>query len=90
LKVPKDGRYEVKFAYTPNPNRATNVPVTIESADGAVKKTVNEREEPPIDQSFVSLGTFQFTAEQGAVVVVGNEKTDGYVIIDAVQLLPVR
>ena len=35
LKVPIDGRYEVRFAYTPNPNRATNVPVTIESAEGS-------------------------------------------------------
>jgi len=89
LKVPTDGRYEVRFAYTPNPNRATNIPVTIESADGPAMKTVNEREEPPIDHSFVSLGIFRFTAEQGAVVVVSNEKTNGYVIIDAVQLLPV-
>jgi len=88
LKVPKDGRYEVRFAYTPNSNRATNVPVTIESADGPTKQKVNEREDPPIDHAFVSLGTFRFTAKQGAGVVVSNEKTNGYVIIDAVQLLP--
>lgn len=88
LKVPRDGRYEVRFAYTPNPNRATNVPVTIESADGDKTVAVNERIEPPIDKSFVSLGTFSFTVDRPAVIIVKNEGTNGYVIIDAVQLLP--
>jgi hypothetical protein len=88
LKVPKDGRYEVRFAYTTNPNRATNVPVTIESADGSKTVSVNERVEPPIDKAFVSLGTFSFSAQKPAVIIVKNDGTDGYVIIDAVQLLP--
>jgi hypothetical protein len=88
LKVPKDGRYEVRFAYTPNPNRATNVPVTIESADGSKTVSVNERQEPPIDKAFVSLGTFAFLASKPAVIIVSNGNTDGFVIIDAVQLLP--
>lgn len=88
LKVPKDGRYEVRFAYTPHANRATNVPVTIESADGSKTVTVNERREPPIGKAFVSLGTFWFVASQPAVILVSNANTDGFVIIDAVQLLP--
>lgn len=88
LKLPKDGRYEVRFAYTPHPNRATDVPVTIESADGSKTVMVNERIEPPIDKAFVSLGKFDFMASKPAVIIVKNDNTDGYVIIDAVQLLP--
>jgi hypothetical protein len=88
IEVPKDGRYQVRFAYTPNPNRATNVPVTIESADGSKTVPVNERIEPPIEKSFVSLGTFNFSTGRAAVIVVKNDGTDGFVIIDAVQLLP--
>jgi hypothetical protein len=88
LKVPKDGRYEVRFAYTPNPNRATNVPVTVESADGSNTELVNERLEPTHDKAFVSLGTYTFKADRPAVIIVSNNNTDGYVIIDAVQLLP--
>lgn len=88
LKVPKDGRYEVRFAYTTNPNRATNVPVTIEAANGSKTVMVNEREEPPIDKAFVSLGKFSLSASKPAIIVVKNDGTDGYVIIDAVQLLP--
>jgi hypothetical protein len=88
IKIPADGKYEVRFAYVPNGNRATNVPVTVESADGSKTVKVNEKLTPPIDGLFISLGTYQFTAARGAAVVVSNEGTDGYVIIDAVQLLP--
>jgi hypothetical protein len=87
LKVPADGKYEVRFAYVPSSNRATNVPVTVESAEGSKTVMVNEKVMPPIDGMFVSLGTFSFTAAKGAVIVVSNEKTDGFVVIDGVQLL---
>jgi hypothetical protein len=88
VKIPADGKYEVRFAYVPNGNRATNVPVTVESAVGDKTVKVNEKLTPPIDGLFISLGTYQFTAAKGAAIVVSNEGTDGYVIIDAVQLLP--
>lgn len=90
LKVPRDGRYEVRFAYTPHPNRATNVPVTIETAEGSKTIRVNERLKPTIDGAFVSLGEFSFSASKPAAVIVRNDNTDGYVVIDAVQLVPSR
>ncbi|MBM3858395.1 MAG: FAD-dependent oxidoreductase [Verrucomicrobia bacterium] len=90
LKVPGDGLYEVRLAYVPNRNRATNVPVAIESADGATTVRVNQRETPPLDDKTVSLGKFRFTAAKPAVVTISNEGTDGYVIIQAVQLLPAK
>jgi len=87
--VPADGRYEVRFSYAPFPNRATNVPVTIEHADGVATVRVNERRKPMIDGLFASLGTYRFVAGKAAVVTIGTEGTDGYVAIDAVQLLRV-
>lgn len=88
LKVPKDGRYEVRFAYTPHPNRASDVPVTVESAEGSKTIRVNERLKPRIAGAFVSLGAFTFSASKPAVVLVKNDNTGGYVVIDAVQLIP--
>jgi choline dehydrogenase-like flavoprotein len=85
--LPKAGRYEVRIAYTANPNRATNVPVTIETAAGETTKLVNQRQAPPIDGAWRSLGTHSFKAGT-AVVTVSNRDTDGHVIADAVQLLP--
>ena len=85
--LPAAGRYEVRLAYTPNPNRATNVPVTVEAADGPHAARVNQRQPLPIDKLFVSLGVFAFEPGRPAAVVVSCEGTDGYVIADAVQFL---
>jgi hypothetical protein len=80
------GRYEVRLSYPPNRNRATNVPVTVVHAGGRFPLRVNQRQEPPIDGLFRSLGTFEFG--QSGTVVVDTADTDGHVIIDAVQFLP--
>ncbi|MCP4170738.1 MAG: hypothetical protein GY758_08210 [Fuerstiella sp.] len=45
---------------------------------------VNQRENPPIDGVFISLGQFEF-----GKVEVGTGETNGYVTVDAVQFLPV-
>jgi hypothetical protein len=87
LKVPADGEYEVRLAYVPHANRASNVPVTIEFAGGTKVVKVDQRATPAIDQLFVSLGSYHFASDAPAAVVVSNEQTDGYVIIDAVQVL---
>jgi hypothetical protein len=88
VPVPKDGKYEVRFAYATAPNRATNVPVNVAHADGEQSVVVNEKQVPAIDKAFVSLGTFRFTADKPAIVTVTTVGTDGYVVVDAVQLLP--
>ncbi|GIW78200.1 MAG: hypothetical protein KatS3mg105_0007 [Gemmatales bacterium] len=84
----KAGRYEVRLAYTPGANRATNVPVTILHRDGETNRKVNQRHVPPIDGRFVSLGTYHFDENDQWYVLISNEGTDGYVIVDAVQFLP--
>jgi hypothetical protein len=90
LSVLEAGRYEVRLAYVAHPNRASNVPVTIESADGKKTVSVDQRKRPPIESTFVSLGVYRFTPDKEAVVTVRNDGTDGFVVIDAVQLLAVK
>jgi len=86
VAIAKPGRYDVRVAYTPNPNRATNVPVTIEHADGTSTVKVNQRLAPAFDRMFASVGVYEFTGTR-AVVEISNADTDGYVIVDAVQLV---
>jgi hypothetical protein len=88
--LPAAGRYEVRLSYTPNPNRATNVPVTIVHADGRATVKVNQRQTPKLGRAFVSLGTFRFDKGTSSSVEIGNRDVDGYVVIDAVQWLPVK
>jgi hypothetical protein len=82
------GRYEVRLAYIPANNRATNVPVTVRHAGGEAKSTVDQRKTPSVDKLWVSLGAFEFTADKPAVVEIGNAGADGHVVLDAVQFLP--
>lgn len=82
------GTYEVRIAYSANPNRATNVPIAIVAADGTHHATVNQRQKPE-DGVFQSVGRYRFGAGDRGCVIISNEDTDGYVIVDAVQFLPV-
>lgn len=86
--LPKAGTYEVRMSYSPNPNRATNVPVTITHAGGTTTVKVNQRKAPPVSETFVSLGTFAFDKGTAGKVVVSNAGVDGYVVIDAIVFLP--
>ena len=87
MTLPEAGRYEVRLAYTTNPNRATNVPVIVHHREGREMKRVNQRIAPPIDKRFVSLGSFEFAGGQQTIVTVETTDTDGHVVVDAVQLL---
>jgi len=89
-KLPKAGRYEVRLGYVANNNRASNVQVKILHAGGTETIKVDQKKVPPIEDSFISLGTFEFTDGKPAAVIVSNAGTDGYVVIDAVQWLPAQ
>lgn len=89
-KLPAAGKYEVRLGYAANTNRATAVPVQVQHAKGTDIVRVNQRQTPPIDELFTSLGVFEFTADQPATVIVTNSGTNGYTVVDAVQWLPVK
>jgi hypothetical protein len=88
-ELPSNGRYEVRLAYTPGPNRAADVPVTVFSADGEKLVHVNMQRRPQLDGRFVSLGEYRCEVAGQSFVLVTNENTRGHVVADAVQFLPV-
>ncbi len=88
--LPRAGKYEVRLSYSPNSNRATNVPVTITHAGGQTTVSVNQRKPPPIGGAFVSLGIFRFEKGKKGSVEISNRGVNGYVVIDAVQWLPAK
>ena len=90
-KLPRSGRYEVRIAYPAYGNRATNTPVTIHTSRGSKAVRVNQQVTPPIDELFLSLGTFPFDARDAtAGVEIRNDNADGYVVVDAVQFIRVE
>ena len=89
-ELPRAGWYEVRLAHCSNVRRTTTAPVTIRHGDGETIVRVNQREEPPHARLWRTLGTFRFAAGRAGFVRIDNAGTsDGYVIADAVQFLPV-
>jgi len=90
-KLPKSGKYRVFLASPPNSNRASNAPVEVVHASGSQHLKLNLKEPQPADGLYwLDLGTFDFTADQPAAVIITNASTDGYVVIDGVRWLPVE
>lgn len=82
--VKEGGEYEVILHFPPNPNRATNVPVTIEHRGGEPKTVkVNQRQKSGMQ----SLGNLKLGQGETITITLSNADTDGYVIADGVQLL---
>jgi len=81
---PPTGKYEVRLAYSPGTSRATNVPVTVMSADGEKELTVNMKADPPIAGRYVSLGEFKFEKGGQSFVLISTTGTQGHVTADAV------
>ncbi len=89
--LPKSGKYEIRVAYPAFGNRATKVPVVVEQ-NGVRKPAVHLDQTKPgkIDGVWVSLGVFDLNAGETSAVEISNAGADGYVVVDAVQFLPVE
>lgn len=87
--LPEAGHYEVRLLYVPHVNRATKVSVSVFCDEGETKCAVNERDEPLISGVPRALGVFRFAAGTKGAVVVSNAGADGFVVVDAVQFVPI-
>ncbi|MGE0875508.1 MAG: RHS repeat-associated core domain-containing protein [Burkholderiales bacterium] len=83
LNAPAAGTYEVYARWTQHPNRATNAKYTVSHAGGGDVVTVNQEQG---GGAWNLLGTYSFNA--GASTVSLSDDANGYVIADAVMLVP--
>ncbi len=81
-KLPEGGRHEVRLSVVPNANRSKDALVRIRHAGGVAERRVDLTGTGAKD-GFVSAGTYEFAAGP-AEVVISNEGSSGYVLIDAV------
>ena len=89
-KIPADGKYEIRLAAPPNENRASNLQVRILHPWGINAAYINQRKPGKDGTTFHTLGTFDYKQGQTSKVYLTNKDTDGHVIVDAVQWLPVK
>ncbi|MHB8902979.1 MAG: FAD-dependent oxidoreductase [Thermoguttaceae bacterium] len=88
-QFPAAGEYELRLIYVWHANRASNVAVTVLSAEGEKKFHVDQRSPLLVDGLPRPLGVFRFEADRPASVTVSNEGADGFVVVDGLQFLPV-
>ena len=88
-KILKAGRYDIRVAYSANPNRATNVPVSVQTAND-LKKLRLDQQTVPLLAGFQTLGTWQLEVDEQVRVTISNADTDGHVIVDAVQFVEAK
>jgi hypothetical protein len=75
------------MAYSAHETRATKVPVVIEHAGTKTGLSVDQTLPLPAGELFRTIGTVDLTAGD-ATITLTNRDTDGFVILDAIQLLP--
>lgn len=86
-KAPKTGRYELRMAYSPHETRATKVPVTIQN-DGRKTDIIVDQTRPlAAGEAFRTIGSVQLDSGVETVITVSNSGTEGFVILDALQLI---
>jgi hypothetical protein len=86
-KVPKTGRYDLRMAYSPHATRTTKVPVTIECGRRKTDFMVDQTQPLAAGEAFRTIGSVQLEGGVETVVTVSNTGTDGFVIMDALQLI---
>ena len=79
--IAQAGSYPVYLRWAADPNRATNVPLTVNHSGGSNVITVNQRNS---GAAWFKIGDFPFAAGTSGNVTIGTTGTNGYVIADAV------
>ncbi len=85
--IPKAGRYEIRLAYSPHETRAANVPVTFE-IDGQSHTLQVDQRQPLQSGPWRTIGHLSLPAGKRTKITIRNEGTTGFVIFDALQLVP--
>jgi len=86
--APKAGRYEIRMAYSAHPTRAKNVPIAITSGKHRATLAVDQTAPLASGKNFRAVGAVQLAADVDTVLTVSNSGTNGFVIVDAIQVMP--
>jgi len=84
IELPAAGYYAVSTRWNAQSNQAGNVPIVIHSATNTRTVTVDQRIN---GATWVGLGTYYFDPT-GGTVTIRTTGTTGFVVADAVQLIP--
>lgn len=86
--VHNNGLHDVRVSYVTQGNRAGKVKYEITSAKGPFQIIKDQRKKGNGDNFWHSLGSFQFEAGTEYSIEVTNQDTEGFVIVDSAQIIP--
>jgi hypothetical protein len=88
LKLPKSGRYVIRLAYSAHETRSTKVPVTVTSGGKVTHFTLDQTVPLAPGQAFRTVGELELKGggEEETAIAITNKGTEGFVIVDAVQV----
>jgi hypothetical protein len=87
VKVPKSCRYKLRMAYSAHETRATKVPLMIQNGKKAIELLVDQTQPLPAGEAFRSIGKVELQKDLETTITLRNRETDGFVILDALQLV---
>jgi hypothetical protein len=85
---PRAGIYQVSMAYTPDASRAINVPVSFSSGTKQTSFSVDQSVDLPAGSTYRLIGSVPLVSNQETVVTIGTTGTTGFVMLDAIHLIP--
>lgn len=90
LRCKEEGKHDLRISWRPHENRATNAKVILRFGDQQTEYTVNMQQEPNLENSFHTLGQITAEARTRCEVIFDAKEANGFVCVDAVQLIPVK
>ncbi|MEQ8766233.1 MAG: FAD-dependent oxidoreductase [Planctomycetota bacterium] len=89
FRAPRAGSYELRMAYSPHPTRASKVPVTVTCGETVRQFEVDQRIAQPEGGPFRAIGRIQLSVDADTTVTIDSGGADGFVILDAIQFVPI-
>lgn len=86
--VAEPGKHEILLAYQSHENRGKRVSVELQVGEKTVRKVIDMTVEPPVDDLFLSLGTFDLSEKEAGSVTLSAKDAGGHVHADAVRVTP--
>ncbi len=90
FRASASGRYEVRMAYSPHSSRAKSVPVVIRSGVHTTEIAVDQTRPLPAGETFRTVGTAELSGAEETTISLSNLGAGGFVILDAIQFVPVK
>ena len=86
--APASGQYKLLMTYSPHETRAKAVSLSIASGDYRKTLSVDQTVPLPASSPFRALETVGLSADSETKITISNAGTTGFVILDALQLVP--